>query len=130
MSLFAHILFMIIAALLAWLSWLLVLFNVNPLEAAWWGFLLFYLTLFLALFGTLGVLGFLVRSITRMRRMTIRYRVATSLRQASLWSLALIIALALQAQRVLSWWIFFLILIVFVLVEFIWSSLQHRVESE
>jgi hypothetical protein len=101
----------------------------NPLEVAWWGLGLFYVTLFLSLFGSFAILGFTLRSIVSFRRSTSRYRVVTSLRQGFLWALALIIALGLQGQRLLSIWVFGLILIIFALLELSIVSLQQERES-
>ncbi|MBI4090473.1 MAG: hypothetical protein HY422_00445 [Candidatus Komeilibacteria bacterium] len=129
MSVRGHILFMLMATLIAWIAWLMVLINVNPTMAAWWGFTLFYVTFFLSLFGSFTTLGFVFRSLFLIRRKTTQYKITTSLRQAFLWSAALIIALGLQGQRLLSWWIFAIILIVFALIEFFVVSVRNASEQ-
>lgn len=129
MSVRGHILFMLVATLVMWVAWILVLTNINPSTAAWWGFALFYVTLFLSLFGSFTTLGFVLRSLFLIRRKTTQYKITTSLRQAFLWSAALIIALGLQGQRVLSWWIFATILIVFALIEFFVISVRNASEQ-
>lgn len=129
MSLRTHIVLMLTTTVLAWISWLLVLVYVNPRAADFWGFFIFYASLFLSLFGTFTVLGFVVRSVVTMRRRTETYRVGISVRQSLLWSSALIIALMLQSQRVLTWWIFTIVLIVFGLLEFIFMSMQFQSDS-
>lgn len=120
---------MLIATVVAWIAWLMVLTNVNPTKAAWWGLGLFYTTLFLSLFGSFTTLGFVFRSLFLIRRKTMHYKVTTSLRQAFLWSAALILALGLQGQRLLSWWIFVTILIVFALIEFFVISVRNASEQ-
>lgn len=129
MSLRAHIVLMLTTTVLAWISWLLVIVYINPTSAGFWGFFVFYVSLFLSLFGSFTVLGFVMRSIVHFRRQTETYRIAASVRQSFLWSGALIIALILQAQRVLTWWIFAIVLIVFALLEFILMSGQARSEN-
>jgi hypothetical protein len=129
MSVRGHIVFMLIATLVAWIAWLMVVTNVNPTTAAWWGFALFYVTLFLSLFGSFTTLGFVLRSLFLVRRKTMQYKVSTSMRQALLWSAALIISLGLQSQRLLSWWIFALVLVVFVLIEFFALSVRNASEQ-
>lgn len=129
LSVRSHIVFMLMATVIAWISWLAVLLTVDPNEASWWGFGLFFLTLFLSLFGSFALLGFALRTIVSSRRSTTRYRVVVSLRQGFLWSLALIIVLSLQGQRVLSMWILILILIIFAVLELSIVSLERERET-
>ncbi len=128
MSLRGHMVLMLVATVIAWITWLLVMSTINPTQTVWWGFVLFYTTLFLSLFGSFAVAGLAVRTITQFRRRTVRYQASTSLRQALLWSLALIIALFLQSQRLLSWWVVSLLAIVFVLIEFMVMTMHHNSE--
>ncbi|OGY90722.1 MAG: hypothetical protein A3B30_00585 [Candidatus Komeilibacteria bacterium RIFCSPLOWO2_01_FULL_52_15] len=113
----SFILLTLIATLLAWSAWLLVLLSIRPSTAAWWGFGLFYLTLFMSLFGSFALISFIVRTFARAYRQRLQNNIFASLRQSMLWSLAFVLALFLQAQRVLTWWLFALIIIIFVLVE-------------
>ncbi len=129
LSVRSHIIFMLLATVVAWICWLVVILTVNPLDVAAWGFGLFYITLFLSLFGSFAILGFTLRSIISFRRSTSRYRVTTSLRQGFLWALAMIIVLVLQGQRLLSLWIFGLIVIIFALLELSIVSMQQERES-
>jgi len=129
MSVRAHITLMLVATIFSWLGWLLVIINVNPYEAAWWGFALFYALLFLCLFGTFSVVGYTIRSVMKTKRVTIRFRITTAFRQSLLWSTSLIIALALQGQRLLTWWIFVIVIVVFVLIESIIMSIRQHAEE-
>jgi hypothetical protein len=130
MSVRAHILFMLAATVSAWIAWLLVIVSLNPQEVAWWGFLIFYATLFLSIFGTFTVLGFTIRSLIRRKRMTLGYKTVTSLRQSFFWSLALIIVLAVQSQRLLNWWNFFLVIVGFSLLEFFIATISNQRVSQ
>lgn len=112
--------------MVAWISWLLVILNVDPVAAAWWGFALFYVTLFLAIFGSLSLAAFAVRALFSSRVSRARGWFAVSLRQAFLWTSALIIALLLQAERLLTWWMLGLVIIVFILIESFIVGMQTK----
>jgi hypothetical protein len=129
LSVRSHIVFMMMASVVAWISWLSVLLMINPDEAPWWGFGLFFVTLFLSLFGSFAVAGFTLRTILSARRSTTRYRRVVSLRQSFLWSLALIIALALQGQRILNLWILVLLLVIFAVLELTIVSIEREKQS-
>ena len=120
---------MLVATILAWVSWVLVISIINPTQAAWWGFFFFYVTLFLALFGSFGVAGLAIRLTVAHRQLTVSRDASMSLRQAFLWSLALVVPLALQAQRLLTWWVFILLILTFTVVEFFILSI-HRVADD
>jgi hypothetical protein len=91
------------ATALLWAGWVWTLFSVDPLATNWLGFLLFYLTLFLAATGTLCLAAVAVRK-WRQPNLMLYHVVARSFRQAvalSFFSLAL---LMLQGTRALRWW--------------------------
>lgn len=130
MSFKMHIIFMLFATVASWISWSLVLLNVNPFETGAGGLTLFYITLFLSLFGTLVLLGFAVRSIVRFRRMTSQYKISTAMRQGFLWAFAFVLVLSLQGFRLLTWWVLVFLIIVFILVEYLAVALKQDRESE
>jgi len=130
MSVRSHIVLMLIATMSAWISWLLVLTTIDPTTVAWWGFLLFYVTLFLSLFGSLTIVGVTARTLTQLRRSTISYKLTSALRQSFLWTLAVMIALGLQSQRLLTWWVVVILIIIFVLIEFFMLTVKQKHSSE
>ncbi len=126
MSVYSHILFTFGATVAAWASWALVIVYINPEQSGGWGVPLFYFTLFLSLFGTLTVIGFVARSIVKLRKRSVDYKTMTAIRQAFLWSLALIVALFLQSQGLLQWWLFVIIILIFGAIEFFALTTQHN----
>ncbi len=68
MSLKDFLLLMGVATALAWGSWIYVLFQVDPHETGLMGFVLFYVTLFASLVGTMAILGSVYRVVLRKRQ--------------------------------------------------------------
>ncbi|MFH0874017.1 MAG: hypothetical protein V1846_04255 [Candidatus Komeilibacteria bacterium] len=91
---------------------------INPQTATPLEFTFFYASLLLSLIGTLSLLGLAVRWLFQGRKRGQMYRVSMAFRQACLWAVALVIALALQSQRLLSWWLILLLVIAFATIEF------------
>lgn len=120
---------MIITTIVAWTGWFSVINNVDPETANLWGFVFFYLSLFLSLLGTFSVLGYLVRYITQGNKRGSIYKVSTAFRQAFLWALAINVALALQSQRLLPWWGIIILVLVFAMIEFTFLSLARQRED-
>jgi len=118
MTLKAYLFLMSITTAVAWTGWIMVITTVNPDSAGILGLSFFYLSLYLSLLGTFSVIGFLIRSLLQRHRRAHIYRVSTAFRQACLWSLGFIIALALQSERILSWWLLLLLLVAMTMVEF------------
>lgn len=80
----------------------MVLNSINPEITNWWGFFLFYFSLFLAVSGTASVLGFIVRFIG-LRREWEMYSVKSAFRQSFLFAGLVIISLALLAKDLFTW---------------------------
>lgn len=121
-----HYLFSLtLATLICWGAWLLILFNVDPFKTSLFGFIIFYLSLSLALFGTFSLLGFLARFLLFTSSNVYIY-VVTSARQGMLLSLLLVGLLLLQSFRILA----FLNLIIYILIlsflEFAFSSAGQK----
>jgi len=129
MSIKLYITIMLVATLLSWIAWLLILFLVSPTEAGSLGFTFFYVSLFLGLLGTLALVGLLVRHM-RTRKKFIVEKVIVSFRQA-LWLAGLIVvALFLQSQSILTWWNALLLVLIASFLEFFFisahASREHR----
>ena len=69
--------------------------------------------------GTLSLFGFLSRSAFNRKRARPRIIATESFRQAIIFSAVLILALMLQAGRVLTWWNMALLIILATVVEFV-----------
>jgi len=114
---------MFTSAVLGWLGWILVVTNINPTEFGWWGFLFFYVSLFLAVMGSLAVIGYYVR--VYFFRDGVRFRQASiAFRQAFSLSVLLIITLWLSGHDLLSWWNILLLIAGVSLFEFFFISYQ------
>lgn len=115
---------LLLMTLAAWVGWVAVLVQVNPETAGILSLASFYVALFLALFGTMSIIGFGWRSL--LRRRTEQYRWSTSMRQAGLWSTAMVAALGLQSQRLLNIWMLIVLMLIFAVVEFLIISFEQR----
>ena len=106
-----YIALMSLATLFAWVAWGVILWNTNPFEAGITGFVMFYVTLFISLVGTLTLLGVSYRVLLRNRRDVISREVRISFRHAVVLSLLGVVALALSAQGMLRWWMVLLLIL-------------------
>ena len=120
---------MLVATLMSWGAWLLVLFLVSPRDAGTLGFTLFYVSLFLGIMGTLSMIGLLVRHI-RVKHRFIVEKVIDSFRQAFWFAGLVITALGLQSHGQLTWWNALLLILIVASLEFFFISAtrgrEHR----
>jgi len=121
MSLKQYLTLMSIAFILCWLSFFMVIFFINPQEAGFLGFFLFYLSLFLALTDTFALAGFFLR-IWLLDR-PIFTQVIVSFRQAIWFSLFVVFCLILQSKRLLNLWV---IILSILFLSFIESLFKQR----
>ncbi|HEU0050831.1 MAG TPA: hypothetical protein VFQ60_02115 [Patescibacteria group bacterium] len=116
---------MAIAAVLAWASWIYVIFAVDPTEAGIMSRILFYLTFCLALVGTLSVLGVLYRVKWAKKDQLLIREVRIAFRHAIMLSLAAIISLMLAAKDLLTWWNFLALFVGIGLIEYLFLLMQE-----
>ncbi len=121
MTLRFYLIIMSLATLVCWLSWFYILWIVNPWLTNWAGFLLFYLSLFSALIGTIAIIGFFIRFIGLKHELAF-HSVKNAFRQSFLFSFFIIMILFLLSQELFSWLnVFFLVIGLSVLEFFIIS---------
>lgn len=108
-----------VATIIAWVGFFTIIFNFDPQEANWIIFVLFYLSLFLAVSGTLSIIGFFARILLLRKRSILRYLVAESFRQATIVAAALVVTLILQSVRILTWWNMALLILATAALEFL-----------
>jgi hypothetical protein len=125
MSLRAYLTLMAFGTIVAAATFFLVLFRVDPAAAGVLGFALFYLSLFFVICGLISIFAFLARVALHREEMLSRL-VGLSFRQAVLFSLLIVGALALHAYKLLSWWNSLLLVAAVTVVEFIFISLEKR----
>jgi len=119
MSIKSYNLIMILATILAWLGFFIIISSFDPSAGSWLVYTMFYGILFLSILGTLSLLGFLIRSIFTRKKSRPRLMATESFRQAIIFSAVLILALILQAARVLTWWNMALLIVLATVVEFV-----------
>lgn len=107
------------ATIIAWVGFFTIIFNFDPQEANWIIFILFYLSLFLAVSGTLSIIGFFARILLLRKRSILRYLVSESFRQATIVAAALVVTLILQSVRILTWWNMALLILAAAALEFL-----------
>lgn len=112
----------------AWAAWLIVLFRVDPFASGPVGFLLFYLSLWLSLTGTISLLGLMIRAKIKKEEAIFR-QVSNSFRQATFLGALIVGLLYFQGHRLLTWWNLILFVIGLMFLEFFWlsySSVRRR----
>lgn len=114
-----YIILMSLATFFAWAAWAVILWNTNPFEAGLIGFVMFYLTLFISLVGTLTLLGVSYRVLVRQRRDVVSREVRISFRHAVVLSLLGVTALAVSAQGKLRWWMVVLLILAGTALEYL-----------
>lgn len=123
MNLKQFLTFMLIGTALSWAMFLLVILKMEPSGSL--AIMMFYISLFLALMGSLSIIGLTIRVIF-LKRNVIFKEVKNSFRQAILLSFLLIIVLFLQSKRLLSLWNMVFLVIALTALESFLSSLRTK----
>lgn len=120
---------MILATLLCWAAFYLVINTINPFATMPLGFGLFYLSLFFALTGTLALLGFIIRYIFK-RNQFITYQVVTSFRQGIWLAVLVVVGLYLQSQQLVAWWNLLILVVLLAVIEYAFSCGQQAIKNK
>jgi len=104
MRLKQYIIVMLLATLLCWASFVVVLFNIDPFTGNGIGFLFFYLSLCFALVGSFSLLFFLAHFFFVKIQPPVYRLVTKSFKQSLLLSIILIFLLFLQGRGLLTIW--------------------------
>lgn len=119
--------------LLCWAAFLVVIFRIDPCSAGNTPcapngiiLLLFFVSLFFAVWGTLSLLGFVIRFIFLRNTVPFRY-IGTSLRQALWFAIILCLSLFLVTQEVYVWWMSILLILGLSILEGFF--LARRIEA-
>ncbi|MFH1598371.1 MAG: hypothetical protein ABIB97_04890 [Patescibacteria group bacterium] len=119
-----------LSTLFCWLAWITVLYYINPETSGFIGLFLFYISLLVALTGTLALIGFFIRVWFSQEEIVYKH-VGKSLRQAVLFSLLVVGGLLLQGARLLTWWNGLLFIMGLAVLELFFltrqTSPRHRV---
>lgn len=115
---------MMVLTAICWLSWLVVLFFINPEETGLMGFILFYFSLFLAILGTTSILGFIIRA--RFNQGPVFKQVEVSFRQGIWLGMLAIGLLLLKETELLRWWNGIFLFLFLTFLEFFFLSSRKR----
>ena len=113
----AYISTILIASLFGWVSWFVVVYKLSPFSQQSLSLSLFYLSLFVALSGSFALLLYFLR-VWANKKEIYNAHLNASLRQGVLLSMMIVIGLAFQRLRVLTWWDGLLLLAIILLIEF------------
>lgn len=117
MTLRHYLILMSLGAGICWLAWFFVLSSIDPTQAKFFGFLFFYSSLFLALTGTISVMGFLLKKIVLKHDEIVFHHVKSTFSQGTLISLMIISGLLLLQIKLLAWWSAILLVLLFSAIE-------------
>lgn len=125
MTLKQYLMIMSLTTVVCWLSFVIVLFRINPETGGSVGLLLFFISLFFALWGTLSLAGFFMRLLVKRQSVPFQH-VGISLRQALWFALLVTISLFLVSQELFIWWMSLVLIVGLTLFEafFLARSLQ------
>lgn len=116
MTLRQYLTIMILATLMCWVSWVVVLLNIDPFAGSSIGFLFFYVSLFFSLVGTVSLLTLLAYKCIPAFDSPIHVSVRRSFRDGIAVAGIVIALLYLLSHRLLNIWNFGVFVIVVALI--------------
>ncbi len=119
---------MALASTAVWIGWVFVIHSVDPVHSGLLGFLLFYLTIFIAVLGTAVFFGALIRVWLRPKELVYR-QTLRSFRQGIILAFLFLGALFLLSFDLLRWWSGALLIILFSLIELLFVSRKQIKDS-
>lgn len=114
-----------VTALISWGILALIINWIDPTKSTAAAFVLFFLSLFLAVAATAGLAGYIVRTIF-MRHQLSAYRVRPSIRQGVFLGVFGDLLLFLQLERILVWWVTAIIVVLFIMIELVFTSYDRH----
>jgi hypothetical protein len=114
---------MIIATLIAWLGFGIIVLLIDPDTTNWLGLSLFYLTLLISLTGTASILGFVIRFLFLKHELIAR-SVIVALRQGFLIAIMLTVIMFLLSYKLLTTLNVVLLILGLSTLEFLLLSLE------
>ena len=127
MTLRRYLITMAFTTLVCWGSFVIVLYKVDPETGGTIGLLLFFISLFFALWGTLSLLGFIIRFFLKKNAVPFQF-IGISLRQALWFAILVTLTLFLVSQELLEWWMSIILIIGLTILEgfFLARSFEAR----
>lgn len=117
---------MIFATFLCWVSWVFVIMNIDPYQTTSLGFVFFYVSLFLALLGTISLLTFLSYKLFASRDLPLFRYVQISFKQSLFATAFLVVFLYLQGRGYLNIWNALILFTIFILIISFTLSIKHK----
>ncbi len=130
MTLRQYLTVMAVATIMCWISWIVVILNIDPFTSAALGFIFFYTSLFLSLIGTISLMSFFLYSRFSSQQLPMFRYVKKSFSNALFFSVVTISLLYLQAAGLLHFWNFTVFLLVVALVISFSISTKHSPQSQ
>ena len=115
---------MIFFTFLCWSSWIYVLFTINPEKTNRIGFVLFYLSMFLAASGLAALIGFLFRFVL-LKHELVFHSVSEAFRQSFLFAILIVVSFFLLSKNMFSWTNLLLLMVGLSVVEFFLISQKN-----
>lgn len=110
------VIFISIFTALMWAGWVWVLIAIDPSVAGFFGFVFFYITFFLALFGSISLVSLFHRR-QQYPGAVVFYLVSLSFRQGLIIASTFTSILLLQGLGGLRWWTMLIVIIIAITVE-------------
>lgn len=130
MTLRTYLALMIIATLIAWLGFGIVVLSIDPQTTNWIGLSLFYITLLIALSGSGAITGFIVRFLFLKHELIAR-SVLVAFRQGFLAAIMITIILFLLSHKLFNTLNIALLILGVSALEFLLLSLEsERLNNE
>ncbi|MBI5793637.1 hypothetical protein HZA87_00925 [Candidatus Uhrbacteria bacterium] len=129
MSFRRYLILMTLSTLGAWGAWVVVINAIDPTQSGWLGFFLFYVTLSIALLGTLALLGIAVRIWKKRASLPVRITLK-AFRQGLLLTTLFVVSLILFSHGWFRWWTMLLVLFIVGFIELAFVSSQHSLEHK
>ena len=114
-----------VASAAAWTAWVVVVHAIDPVHTGLLVFLLFYVTLAIALIGTLSLFGAGLRAWSHPEEHPSRHTIR-SFRQSILLTLLMLSICIMLSAGVLRWWSLILAVLIIGLIELIIISIQRK----
>lgn len=127
MTLRRYLYTMLATTLICWMAFFIVILRIDPNSAGSIGLLLFFFSLFFAIWGTFGIIGFGIRYLVKHEEAPFEH-IGISLRQALWFAILVCLTLFLVSQELLIWWMSILLVLALSVLEgfFMSRSVQTR----
>ncbi|MCX6792539.1 MAG: hypothetical protein NTY12_00780 [Candidatus Falkowbacteria bacterium] len=130
MTLRTYLALMIIATLIAWLGFGIVVLTVDPQTTSWIGIALFYITLLISLSGSAAIIGFIVRFLFLKHELVAR-SVIVAFRQGFLAAVMITIIMFFLSHKLFNTLNVILLILGVTTLEFLLLGLEsERLKNE